>query len=160
MYFLMTSLLYALYCFDYKWGLNNDPLVIRVAVVESNWAFFMGTDNPQARHPHSSIVAPSLLYPVVQFSVGCLCTPAASGDAAAVPNSPASADARTRRPPGFGAPCVFCSMVLPFYIGAGVVNFVYPLFVLVACDTDLHAAMKEGEPPALSCPLGLETGAL
>ncbi len=35
-------------------------------------------------------------------------------------------------------------MALPFYIGAGVVNFAYPLFVLVACDTDIKAATKKG----------------
>jgi len=86
LYFVMTSLLYAFYCFDYKWHMQHEPLTSRVAVIESNWAFFAG----------------------------------------------------------FGSLCVLCSMVLPFYIGAGVVNFVYPLFVLVACETDIRAETEAG----------------
>mmetsp|Transcript_19216 Transcript_19216/g.45837 ORF Transcript_19216/g.45837 Transcript_19216/m.45837 type:complete len:324 (-) Transcript_19216:345-1316(-) len=86
LYFLMTSMLYALYCFDYKWSLDKVDLSKRIAAVECNWPFFMG----------------------------------------------------------FGAPCVLLSLLLPFYAGAGVVNFVFPLFVLVACDTDVLAATQEG----------------
>eukprot|EP00873_Tetraselmis_striata_P005886 jgi/Tetstr1/426150/TSEL_016477.t1 len=97
LYFALCSLLYAFYCFDYKWGLDSTSLGQRVAVIESNAAFFMG----------------------------------------------------------FGGPCVLFSMVLPFYIGIGLVNFLYPLFVLVACDSDIKAATAPGRriAPMIRVPL-------
>eukprot|EP00193_Tetraselmis_chui_P000615 CAMPEP_0177755198 /NCGR_PEP_ID=MMETSP0491_2-20121128/2434_1 /TAXON_ID=63592 /ORGANISM="Tetraselmis chuii, Strain PLY429" /LENGTH=348 /DNA_ID=CAMNT_0019270671 /DNA_START=213 /DNA_END=1260 /DNA_ORIENTATION=- len=79
-----------LYFAYYKWDLDGTALSQRVAVMESNAAFFMG----------------------------------------------------------FGAPCVLFSLLLPFYTGIGVVNFLYPLFVLIACDTDIKTATAKGRQMA------------
>jgi etoposide-induced 2.4 mRNA len=40
--FLLTSWLYAFFCFDYKWGLRRQPFAARIAYFEAHWAFFGG----------------------------------------------------------------------------------------------------------------------
>ena len=40
--FLLTSWLYAFFCFDYKWSLRRQPLAARIAYFEAHWAFFGG----------------------------------------------------------------------------------------------------------------------
>ncbi len=42
MEFLLTSWLYAFFCFDYKWGLRRQPFAARIAYFEAHWAFFGG----------------------------------------------------------------------------------------------------------------------
>jgi etoposide-induced 2.4 mRNA len=37
-----VSWLYALYSFDYKWGLSSKGLQERIAFFQQHWAFFLG----------------------------------------------------------------------------------------------------------------------
>ncbi len=43
---------------------------------------------------------------------------------------------------GFGSSMAFLSAVLPFYIGASVLALIYPLLVLVACDSEPAIAIQ------------------
>lgn len=42
LYGVMVSWLYALYSFDYRWGLSNKRLPERIAFFQQHWAFFLG----------------------------------------------------------------------------------------------------------------------
>ena len=42
LYYFLVSWLYALYSFDYRWGLSHKHLQQRVAFFQQHWAFFLG----------------------------------------------------------------------------------------------------------------------
>ncbi|KAK9917318.1 hypothetical protein WJX75_003111 [Coccomyxa subellipsoidea] len=42
LYGVMVSWLYALYSFDYRWGISNKRLPERIAFFQQHWAFFLG----------------------------------------------------------------------------------------------------------------------
>lgn len=42
LYLVLVSWLYALYSFDYRWGLSRKHLQQRVAFFQQHWAFFLG----------------------------------------------------------------------------------------------------------------------
>ena len=42
LYLILVSWLYALYSFDYRWGLSRKHLQQRVAFFQQHWAFFLG----------------------------------------------------------------------------------------------------------------------
>jgi hypothetical protein len=42
LYYIQVSWLYALYSFDYRWGLSHKHLQQRVAFFQQHWAFFLG----------------------------------------------------------------------------------------------------------------------
>ncbi|XP_019703907.1 protein EI24 homolog isoform X1 [Elaeis guineensis] len=44
--FLLLSLIYAYYCFEYKWNFSEVSLNERLEFFESNWAFFAGFGSP------------------------------------------------------------------------------------------------------------------
>ena len=37
---------------------------------------------------------------------------------------------------GFGFPCVILTVLWPFHVGAALCNLLFPIFVLVACESD------------------------
>lgn len=84
--FLLLSWLYAFYCFDYKWVLMKKPLAARIALFESQWAFYGG----------------------------------------------------------FGAVCTLATVPTSFYVGAAVMAVLFPLFILMACDTSPRDHMQQG----------------
>jgi hypothetical protein len=55
----MVSWLYALYSFDYRWGISNKRLPERIAFFQQHWAFFLG--------------APRLLTPLLAFLLNHFC---------------------------------------------------------------------------------------
>ena len=42
LYLVLVSWLYALYSFDYRWGLSRKHLQQRIAFFQQHWAFFLG----------------------------------------------------------------------------------------------------------------------
>lgn len=84
--FVLLSWLYAFYCFDYKWVLMKKPLAARIALFESQWAFYGG----------------------------------------------------------FGAVCTLATVPTSFYVGAAVMAVLFPLFILMACDTSPRDHMQQG----------------
>lgn len=51
---------------------------------------------------------------------------------------------------GFGAVCTLTTVAAPFYVGAAVMAVLFPLFILLACDTSPRDHMQRGGSPSSS----------
>jgi hypothetical protein len=152
---LFLSWLYAYYCYDYRWGLLGIRLPDRLAFVERRWAFFAGAvaaargGAPFASTScwascmtgllHALHAGTAARWPVASPQPAAHFDP---GEAAASPRLPCPDPCPP--PPlvcpglgaGFGFPCVATTVFLPFYVGAGLCNLLFPLFILVAASSD------------------------
>jgi len=73
MNFLLLSLMYAYYCFEYKWNFFAVSLNKRLEFFESNWAFFAGFGAPCVLpifffSPLTSYGLMAILYPLVRLN--------------------------------------------------------------------------------------------
>eukprot|EP00798_Chlamydomonas_sp_ICE-L_P029131 gene29130-32349_t len=137
--FLMLSWLYAFFCYDYSWSLCGVRLHERLAFVEMYWPFYAGSDDLGLIGDYLGLIG-SCLALLVQALM-----------------SSATTAYMTNR---YGALMSSTTAFLPFYSGAAVLAALFPLFTLVACESNprdviARATSRQSAPAA---PVGAARG--